>query len=695
MKFLFDYQYDVSKTETYTKATDTTPASRKEGETAKFAQLYSLDVQKEIFPTLKLNFGGLFDDDSTRNKLTDNDPQTPPGSDSRSTAIRPFINLQYGSKLLNAAAGYRKSELKDSSSLADTDRTFTEEYSGQINWRPVELPQVDLTFTRNLAYDNQQVDSYQLRSRYEYGNFRYNYNHSTNDAVDNIKGSSTLSNFDDGTIRFSRSYLQNKVSVSSSLRASRQLVEFSGGAEPEQPVSIDGILVVEDDFTPLLPAPDPTLPLNNVELLIDNGLRAQINLSLNFNSKTEISKIVVNLNADVSDAFREPADWSIYNWNEGSQIWLPVPIVKIETTDTRANQIKISIVTVETQYLKVVTRQKLKTDILGSDVSSSLNDPTDLRITGMTAFSALPPGTSEFKSTDFSGDMSINWKMTDKTSSGFDFLYREQRAQPLGSKNTQLNSGLRLTHTFNQTFSGSMRAQHAESRRRGENPNTSHTFSASLRANYLDTFNQTLNYGFSENNDEESRTNISNSIFLRSNLDLYQGLSLFLDNGYSWRNPAEENDSNTTFTRVGSNIIPNNWLNLTLTYGVSLERQSGKPAARSQDGDFNISIVPTSSLSLSANLKFTDDTGSDHTSTASQQYSVNWAPFRDGTLMFTMSYNQSMNADNEQVWSLSPSARWQINRQTLLSLEYGIGQQESDEEILDFENIGLSLRVFY
>lgn len=693
LKFLFDYKYDVSKTETFTKATDTTPVSHQKSKTAKFSQLYSLDIQKEIFPTLKLNVGGLYDDDSSRSRITEWTSDWTllsfAPSESRSTAIRPYVNLQYSSKMLTAAAGYRKSELKDSSS--PEERTFTEEYSGQINWKPAELPQVDLTITRNLTYDeplanDQQIDSYQLRSRYEYGDYRFNYNHTTNDTVNNINGSSTLSNFDDGTIRFSRGYLQNKVSVSSSLRANRQLVEFSGPADRDVAITGGLVQVNTNDINPLTSAPVISETLNDVDLLIPiSDLPKQISFGFDFGTKTELSKIAINVD---KASFRLPLNygnnftWNIYTRDNDTDNWTQINPPPATSTDTIENRIELSFGTLKARYIKIVTTQLTATE-------------PDLQLSSLNAYRTLPPDTSEFKSTDFSGDMSVNWKMTDKTTSGFDFLYREQRAQPTGDKSTQLNTGLRLSHIFNEIFVGSMRAQRAESRKRGENPNTSHTFSASLRANYLDTFNQTLNYGFSEQNDEDSRTSISNSIFLRSNLDLYQGLSLFLDNGYSWRNPAEERDSNTTFARIGSNIIPNSWLNLALTYGVSWERQSGKPVERSQDGDLYISLIPTSSLSLSADLRFSDDTGNEHTSTAAQQYSVNWSPFRDGTLMFSMGYSQSMNADNEQVWSLSPSARWQLNRKTLLTLEYGIGTQEDDTEIVDYENISLALRIFY
>ena len=170
---------------------------------------------------------------------------------------------------------------------------------------------------------------------------------------------------------------------------------------------------------------------------------------------------------------------------------------------------------------------------------------------------------------------------------------------------------------------------------------------------------------------------------------------MYLDNGYSWQTPASGRETSTTFAQISTNIVPNRWLNMTLSYGTSWRRQPDRAVVRDQNGRIVVTWVPTSSLSLSANISYNDEGLTDEGSDVQQRYSVNWSPFRDGTLRFSMAYSQTENNDDETFWTLSPALRWQINRKTLLTLEYAKGEREDPEELAEFENISLGLRFFY
>ncbi len=94
----------------------------------------------------------------------------------------------------------------------------------------------------------------------------------------------------------------------------------------------------------------------------------------------------------------------------------------------------------------------------------------ELIVTRIQGWRNLPPNTSEFIQTDWTLDTAVNWTMTPKTSTGYEFLYRERQTRPLDDKQTQLNLGARLTHRFNQTFLGNMRLQRSENQEKGEDP---------------------------------------------------------------------------------------------------------------------------------------------------------------------------------------------------------------------------------
>jgi len=663
IRLLGDWEYTLSNSET----TEKSDHSKTETEQKTFSQLYTLDVQKEIFPTLKLNGGGLFEKD-----------------DSPYTKVRPFLDLQFTTPMVNASLGYRKSEEK-TDNIADHD--FGEEFSANLNWDPVDLPEVDLIYTRSLSHDelltrDQQNDSYQLKSRYSYEDIRVTYRHAASDALDKIDKSETRSTFDSGTLRFSRSYREGQVSLNSSLRGNLQQVEFSGPGERRvNTTSIGTSIGTRDDNFPATSDPDDSFDLSAIDLFVNApGPVEQFSFGLDFSTPTTVDTLLVNFDALNGHRSGEFA-WQIFIRNNMTDVWQEI-IPVVDETDVAEEQFVLSFQQIRTRFIKVVTRQEIANN-------------EELIVRNLIAQRALPPDTSAFKSTDWTADMSVDWKITDKTTTGYDILYREQQSDPFDERRTQLNLGASLQHQFNDTFIGTMQAQRSQTRNRGENASLNHSYSAALRAQYLDTFDQSLVYSLSHQRDEDGQINISNAFFLRSNLDLYDGWSMFLDNGYSWQDPAEGNGTTTTFMRASSNVVPNPWMNLTLSYGVSWAKERSKPESRDQDGRLLFTWVPTTSVSVSADLSYKDTTGEDKDFTADQRYSINWSPFRNGDLSLSISYGQSQDNDDEKTWSLTPSLRWKVNRPTLLTLDYSIGEREDPAEVVEFESIRLSLRMFY
>lgn len=685
LSLLTDLEYEVNSSET----TDKRTGLRSEDERTTFSQLYSLDIQKELTPNLMLNIGGLFEQDKIDNNTTD-----PTGRDSneRNSALRPYLDLQLDTPFWRAATGYRKSEVKRVSSIAETRRDFTEEYSARLNWEPVDWPEVDFDFTRTLAYNqpktnDQQVDTYQLRSRYSYEDFRFTFNHTTNEALNKITDFETLTDIDEGSIRFGRVYQGGNVAVNSSLRARRQVIEFKGEGDRLVPTtSIGTVIGSTDDPSPASSDPQEGFSLNQVDLLVNNLAQAdQFSFGLDFGAPTDVDRLLIDF-TDIGNRHSGEFPWRIYVRDNDAENWRPVLPVQ-DLTNLAENRFELVFPSVQTRFIKIVTTP-LAPPVVSADEDLVINDVVAQR--------TLPADTSEFESTDWTGDLAVNWKHTENTSTGYDLLYREQRSQPLDEKRTQLNTGLRLRHRFDDTFTGNMRLQRAERRDRGEGSLVDYSYSAALSARYLDTFDQTLTYSFNHQDEADVGVSTANAFLLRSNLDLYQGWSLYLDNGYSWQSPAEDNDTSTTFVRVGSNIVPNRWLNLTLTYGVSWVRETGEPTSRDQDGRLVVTWVPTSAFSLSADLAFTDETGEDKESSTEQRYFINWSPFRDGTLYLSVGYGRFDDTDNEEEgWSFTPTLRWQINPKTLMTLEYALGEQEDRNEAVDFENISLGLRFFF
>jgi len=692
LRFLTDLEYTNANSTTKNKAT----REKTEIDYSLFSQLYTLDFTKDLTPTLALNGGGLFDQDSAD---TETDGQKTEGRD---RSIRPYAELLLTTPLLQAGTGYRRTEFKETESLMETTRRYTDEYTGRMDWRPVELPRVTLNYTRTLSHDDpltmdEETDNLELISKYIYNDFTFDYSHTRTELLQEITDFETLSTTDNGAVRYSSLFHDRKVSVNAGTRYKKDEVEFSGEGARLVDTSVPGTSFYNlDDPPPATSnnANDFTFgSLDNVNLL---GAPRQLSFGLDFGSDTEVDTayvVVLPENpTDPNDRQASPAEiddiahlfvWSVYE-SDDLEIWNRLQ-VRQSDFNIFENRFEISFAAANARYIKIVTTPWTQTLLPGKEI----------RLSHLEGKRTLPADTSKFSTTNWNADLAVNWKMTEKTSTGYDMHFREEESDPFNEKRTWFNTGANIRHMFNRIFAGNMRVSRAEITEKQGADILSHTYSASLTGDYLETFSQTLTYSYGHDDDEEEGTSTVNSVLLRNNLDLYDGWSMNLDNGYSWQSPTEGGESTTTFARVGSTIIPNRWVNVTLDYTISWSTETDEEDQQEQTGGMVISWVPFPTLSLSADLVFTDEEGATNDSYTRQLYGLNWSPFQDGTLQFSLSFGDSQDTDGEKTRSLTPALKWQLNKNSLLTFEYSVGDSEDVREETEFENFIVALRVYY
>ncbi|MBI5558358.1 MAG: hypothetical protein HY885_12050 [Deltaproteobacteria bacterium] len=687
LRFLTDLEYTTAGNSTKNKDT----GEKTEIDYSLFSQLYSLDVSKELSPTIVFNGGGLFDLDSTDTETDGLKTE----SDDRN--IRPYGELQLITPILQAGTGYRRTELKESESFMETTRRYSDEYSGRLDWKPVELPRVTVTYNRNLVHDaplttESTTDNLELQSKYLYKDFTFDYTHTNLDAAQEVPTvSETQSASDNGSIRYNHLYHDGKVSVSAGTRYKEDKVEFFGERERLVPSADLGTTFSNpNDRNPAMSnnAGEFEHPLADVNLL--STTPTQISFGLDFGTDTEVDTVYVVVNPGDDPGDPDVADiasffvWSVYE-SDDQEVWRRRTVLKTSFGDDEfaSNGFKISFEAANARYLKIVTTQQ-----------RTLTNQ-EIRLSDLLPKRTLPVDTSEFSTKNWNSDLAVNWKMSDKTTSGYDMHYRQEESKPFDDKRTWLNSGANLRHIFNKIFSGNMRVARSELTETQGSDSISHTYSVSLAGRYLETFNQTLTYSYGNNDDEEEGKSSVNSVLLRNNLDLYEGWSMNLDNGYSWQSPEEGGEATNIFTRLGTTITPNRWMNVTLDYEISRATQTDEPDFHEQTGGMLISWVPFPTLSLSADLTFTDEEGATSDSYTRQMYGVSWSPFQDGTMQFSLSCGDSQDTDGEKTTSVSPALKWRITRNSLLTLEYSVGQFEDIREENEFEIIIVGLRVYY
>jgi hypothetical protein len=106
------------------------------------------------------------------------------------------------------------------------------------------------------------------------------------------------------------------------------------------------------------------------------------------------------------------------------------------------------------------------------------------------------------------------------------------------------------------------------------------------------------------------------------------------------------------------------------------------------------SYTPFSSLHLFAGLGVAEQSGTDASIT--QNYGGSWSPFRDGALLFNVSYNESISSDgNQRTRIVSPSLRWNIRSGWSLDVSYSFLTTTSSTEETESSNINTALRIIF
>jgi hypothetical protein len=221
-----------------------------------------------------------------------------------------------------------------------------------------------------------------------------------------------------------------------------------------------------------------------------------------------------------------------------------------------------------------------------------------------------------------------------------------------------------------------------------------HAYTASITADHLDTLRQTLIYS-GRHDEEGGRTSNANSIFLRTDAELYEGWSADLDLGYSWESPLDAADNTSATLRISTNVDPNPRLSFTLDYLVSWNTEKGGPSSIDQNARFQGFWNPVRTLSFFAGVALRHKESEGEGLKVAQDYSVNWAPFPDGWLNLSLAYNHSVDTNDNETRVLSPQIDWQLTRTMFLNLRFNFGTIESDTLTSDVMNIRATLRASY
>jgi hypothetical protein len=203
-----------------------------------------------------------------------------------------------------------------------------------------------------------------------------------------------------------------------------------------------------------------------------------------------------------------------------------------------------------------------------------------------------------------------------------------------------------------------------------------------------------LTYSGSRTSEPEGSTT-ANSVILRTIADLYTGWSVNLDLGYAFNTLLNDADQTVRSVRVGTIVEPNRKITISLDYSRTWTEETDQVDTRNEYGTAQVLWALTNTLNTFFRYNFRNQEGRAETSTSLREFNINWAPFPDGTLQFSLGYNETKDFAEREIKTISPTVNWQVARGIFLDLRYNTGTIESPTESSDLDSLIGKLRIFY
>lgn len=693
IRLFSELEYLYTDSEITEKATGRVLDSR----SSNFSQLYNLDISKSVYPYLSISGGGIFELDETLS--------TSDGIDVRDEerTIRPFFGIDLDNPLYRASGKYVKTKIKEKTTGLPDERNFREEYIGFFGWKPVDLPTLTLQYTWTHTYDSPMtIDRFEkllsADSRYAgLENFLFRYTYTRLENEERLNDFETLLQFHEGRVNYSRALIDKRLTLDTGYKIQYATDEFGGAGTGNVPITRSAGLFSLDDTPDDGPALQPLSSLIDGNLTVSSGINIGLNgdrstlsnIGIDFGFPSQVDRIFLWVDRSLTSAVSDSFSFEVYvsSDNTDMSIWTLHATVFPATFGAFQDRFEISIPSVTTRFIKIVTRP------LSPAVVGSSGFP-DIFVTEIEGFTAISGQADRLTTIDHIYNLDLRWRASDRTVLTYDFFYKFEERDPSSIKRTQVSNSISANHIFSRVYTGRLRLLREDTRELGEESEV-YTYNASLRADHLDTFQQTLTYSGSYTIEEEGNRR-DNALFLRNRADLYEGWSAYLDTGYSWvRSPEGRDEDNTTIT-VGTNMSPNEKITINTNYSivfVELTDQGVTSSDTEQRLNVDLLLLPLRTLSLFARLSYIDEEDSTR---SFQSYSANWSPFPDGTFQFFFNYNETfLTAEDldERERTITPGVRWDVTRFALLELSYTIFESDTLLERENADSFLVNLRV--
>jgi len=669
-----------------------------------FRQVYSLTLDRRIYPKLRLLASGLFDQNISKGKIDDLD------LNQRSTILRPFVQLSLDDPLYKADVGYSRADRITKVSGLPGAHFVNEQWLASVNWRPEGFPTFQLRGLRSNTFDADRLvrdntdNLLNLTSEYRFRDFYLRYYGTYGDAKNRLEDLRTKTLSHTAQVTYDTRFFRDRVQVSADYQFSYRNIEAISGRGgdvllPTNPFA--GLSGIDD--TPLAGA------LEQNSLLIDGNTTASAgidlgagpagstprtwNMGLDLFSQTEVNVVYVWVDRELPPAVSNAFSWKVYVSSD-NLFWTladPSPSVRFGLFQ---NRFELRFPGVTSRFIKVVTETLSPTVPVpfGSDVSN-------IFVTELQALRAIPTESGKVRFSDHSHRINFYGRVNILDSpvlyytTGYTSVISSGRAGSPSRTRWNFLNALNLNHRLSRVFSVSAKLEREDSHDT-QGDATAHGYSVSVSAIPLRTLSHTLavNGRFEEN---PAGRLTRNGVFLNNVIELYKGIRIYADGGVVLSGIETGQDQVSQTYNAGVEIAPRSNLTIALTYN-STEAETtggGLPEAKTltRTSEAGLSYSPFRTLHLILSLGRVLQQGRSFTL---HNYGVTWSPFPGGAIQISLNYNENFRSDlNEKVRTFSPNVRWNFMRQSWLNVSYFLLKSTSDLARTNQKSFLASLRI--
>jgi len=642
-----------------------------------FIQLYSLTLEKQVYPNLNFLASGVFQQNASSFDIEGLK------NDTTTTTLRPYIDLNLKTPLYYGDVSYSRNEEQIKTSGFSPPATIREAYLATLYWKPDRFPDLRLTYARENLYDKDKsnlditTDLYVLTTRYQpVDPLVLYYRGALRDIEDRVNGTTANETFNNARVTYANQWWQQRVSLGVDYNYTRNDIDTStsGKGEVNFPVfPFAGLSALSDTPEDVALAPNPALIDGifaagagiNLGLPPPGGDARLRNVGLDFATDKQVNTLFVWVDRDVSQVAGS-FSWRIYTSADNLK-WVLRQTVAPAIYSPTFNRFEIRFADVTARYVKVVTAP------LSPAVPFASNYPIIL-VTELQAEIRRPASevSGKFSTEQQIGNLDFRLVLLQVPTLTYELTYFGVKNDP-GILTYTLSNGLSITHQFNQVFSGRARVS-VETGEEKLGRREAILYTASVTAVPFPTFYNSLVFSGQDQKIAGAQTT-QNGVFLYNITKLYDGIDMNLGGGISFQEDERGKKVESTQLNGGATFVPNQKVTLNLLYNGSTTTTSGGDLAEERKdhtraGEANLSVYPLQTLYLFGSFRVEKTTTGPSRNILN--FSGNWSPFPDGALHLNFFYNENVETNGVDSRTITPSLRWYFtqSKSSYLDLSY-------------------------